>query len=671
MNITIPKIPEKTLALPSVKTLLSGLCVAVLSRTAIATMSPLGLAFAATFSPNCAYIALLGLGAGILNSGASGLKYIFSYLIYYILSYVKKTNDRSSRAYFLATSIIISGGVSLLMQGGDIVSGVFVIAESLICAGVYLLFTNIGRKTPLAHIAEITLLGGVLSGLSGVTLPYINVTVSAFSAIFVAMCICYACQTPSAVLGCMVLGFVMNVSGEDAVFACGAFALSAALASILADMGRFALTVGFLCGITVSALYKGSLPGANIVDIFAPMILFVLLPQSVHCKIGGFINSRFDLTCEEREKESRLAKKLRTVASALSVLGIGVSTGQADMENARTISDTIQSRVCRDCSLFESCWKNDSKGTYDNICEIWRTMERDGFCDSSNIPARFRQSCIRSESLLCEFRHAYELAKQSALLSGEAGEDRSIMARQYKEISNVLELLSREIESGCDTCEDYEARLCVQVTVMSQPKSGNASCGDTVVHFKKDGSYFVILCDGMGSGEGAKSQSRLAAKLFEEFLTAGFEKESALNMINSALALRADRESFSTADILEINLESGIAEFLKVGSAQSLIKTKEGIEVISSKSLPVGILEQVDAEPQTRCVAPGDLILMISDGVGEAGSGILKNEWLKKVLMLENRKDQELGRIILSGARSRTKFSDDMTCCVIRIKRER
>ena len=142
-------------------------------------------------------------------------------------------------------------------------------------------------------------------------------------------------------------------------------------------------------------------------------------------------------------------------------------------------------------------------------------------------------------------------------------------------------------------------------------------------------------------------------------------------MINSALALRADRESFSTADILEINLESGIAEFLKVGSAQSLIKTKEGIDVISSKSLPVGILEQVDAEPQTRCVAPGDLILMISDGVGEAGSGILKNEWLKKVLMLENRKDQELGRIILSGARSRTKFSDDMTCCVIRIKKER
>lgn len=669
MNITIPKIPEKTLALPSAKTLLSGICVAVLSRAGMAGMSPLGLAFAATFPPNSVYIALLGLGAGILHSGPAGIKYIFSYLIYYILSIIKKTDDPITRAYFLGTAFIVSGGASLLLSGADVVSGIYVIAEAVICGGVYLLFTNIGRKNPVAHIAEITLLGGILSGFSGVTIPYINVNVSAFLAIFSAMCICYACQTPSAVLGCMVLGFVLNASGENAVLALGAYALSAALASILADMGRFALSVGFLCGITVTALYSGSLQGTNIGDIFAPMILFVLLPQCVHCKIGSFINSRFDLTYEDREKESRLAKKLRTVASVLSDLGMGVSPAPAVMENAKAISDTVQARVCRDCSLFESCWKTDSKKTYDNMCEIWRTMERDGFCDSSNIPSRFRQSCTRSESLLCEFRHAYELAKQSALMSGEAGEDRSIMARQYGEIANVLELLSREIESGCDTCGEYEERLCVQVTIMSQPKNGNISCGDTVVHFKKDSSYFVILCDGMGSGDGAKSQSRLTANLFEEFLKAGFEKESAISMINSALALRADRESFSTADILEIDLERGIAQFLKIGSAQSLIKTKDGIEVISSKSLPVGILEQVDAVPESRCVAPGDLILMISDGVGEAGSGIMKNEWIKKVLMLENRNDQELGRMILSGARSRTRFSDDMTCCVIRIKK--
>lgn len=671
MNITIPKIPEKTLALPSGKTLLRGLAVVALSRAALEGMAPLGLAFAATLPPNCAYIALLGLGAGILDAGLSGLKYIFSFIIYYILSNLKKTDDRSIHAYFLGGALAVSGGASLLLLGADIMSAILVLAEAVVCGGMYILFDNIGKNTATAHIAEVIVIGGILSGFSGVTIPYLNVNASSFVSVFVALCICYACQTPSAVLACMVLGFVINASGENAVMACGAYALSAALASTLANMGRFALSVGFLCGITVTALYRGSLAGISVADIFAPMILFILLPERVHCKIGSLINSRFDVKYEDEDKEARLAGKLRTVAAALSGLGMSVSSAPAAMESARAISDTVSSRVCRDCSLFESCWKNDSKRTYENMYEIWRTMERDGFCDSTNIPVRFRQSCIKSESLLCEFRHAYELAKQSALLSGEAGADRDIMARQYGEISNVLELLSREIESGCGSPEECEAKLCVQVTVMSEPKPGNVSCGDTAVHFKKDGSYFVILCDGMGSGDGAKSQSRLAAKLFEEFLKAGFEKESAVNMINSALALRADRESFSTADILEIDLESGIAEFLKIGSAQSLLKTKDGVEVISSKSLPVGILEQVDAEPQRRCISPGDLILMISDGVGEAGNGILKNEWIKKVLMLENRKDEELGRMILSGARSRTRFLDDMTCCIIRIKKER
>ena len=671
MNITIPKIPEKTLVLPSGRWLLCGLLVVALSRATIAGMAPLGLAFAATFPLQSAYIALLGLAAGTLDTVGFGLKYIFSYLIYYILSNFKKTADCNKKAYFLGVAVAISGAAGLFWEGINIMSVIFLLAEAVVCGGMYLLFNNIGSKTAGSQLAQIIILGGILSGLAGVTIPYLDVNASKTITIFVAMSICYACEPPVAVLACMVLGFVTNASGENAVLVCGAYALSAAFASLLANMGRFALSVGFLCGITVTALYRGSLAGINIADIFVPMIFFVLLPDRVHHKIGSFINRWYSVEYEDEDKEIRIVGKMRTVAAALSSLGEGIFHTPESLESAKAISDTVSLRVCRDCSLFESCWKTDSKKTYENMYEIWRTMERDGFCDSTNIPARFRQSCIKSESLLCEFRHGYELAKQNALLCGEARVDRDIMARQYVEISNVLELLSKEIESGDNAIEEYETRISAKITVMSEPKPGNVSCGDTVVHFKKGGSYFVILCDGMGSGEAAKGQSRLAAKLFEELLKAGFEKESAVNMINSALALRADRESFSTADILEIDLATGVCEFLKIGSAQSLLKSKNEIEVISSKSLPVGILEQVDIEPQRRCVAPGDIILMLSDGVGEAGSGVLKNEWIKRVLMLENRRDEELGRMILSGARSRTRYCDDMTCCIIRIKKER
>jgi stage II sporulation protein E len=140
-------------------------------------------------------------------------------------------------------------------------------------------------------------------------------------------------------------------------------------------------------------------------------------------------------------------------------------------------------------------------------------------------------------------------------------------------------------------------------------------------------------------------------------------------MINSTLALKADRESFSTVDLMEFNMETGVCEFLKIGSAQSFVKTKDNITEISSKALPVGILENIEVETYQMELRQGDVILMVSDGIGEAGEGVLKNEWIKKMLSLEKRTDEDILHIILEGAKNRSRVNDDMTGIIIRIKK--
>ena len=57
--------------------------------------------------------------------------------------------------------------------------------------------------------------------------------------------------------------------------------------------------------------------------------------------------------------------------------------------------------------------------------------------------------------------------------------------------------------------------------------------------------------------------------LLEQFLEAGFTKETAVKMINSALVLRSDGKTFSTIDISSIDLYSGVCEFLKAGAANA------------------------------------------------------------------------------------------------------
>ena len=345
------------------------------------------------------------------------------------------------------------------------------------------------------------------------------------------------------------------------------------------------------------------------------------------------------------------------------------STPDRTVENKEEIFEKVRARVCRGCSMFENCTKQ--KTSFDNMEEIWQTMEESGYCDLTNMPVGFGQVCLRAERFLNEFRHIYELYKQNTLSYGAAKSSRYIMARQYNEISNVIELLSREIEAGEIEYDEGIRIFSPKVTVRSEAKTGYGVSGDTVIYFEKDNKFFVVLCDGMGSGDDAMHQSRLTARLFEKFLKAGFDKETSLRMINSALALKADQESFSTVDILEIDTETGDCEFLKIGSAQSFIKKKKEIGTISSKSLPVGILENIDAKPLRCKVEAGDIILMVTDGISEAGNGVLKADWIKKLLSLEKRKPWEIADLIIVGAKARAKFSDDMTCCVIKIEKRK
>lgn len=671
MNISIPKISEKTITFPPLKELLKGVILIVLSRGGIFGMSPLGVAFAATFGAKSGYIALIGLCFGMVNMGAAAIRYILTFFIYYILDYYKKIQSVKKRALTLGTLTAVFCGIELLFSGVSAMGTVLLILEAVLTGGLYWIFTYLGGKSIISRLAQMVILGSVLNGVQGAVIPYANISLSVFCAIFLALSFSYACRLSVAALMSGVLAFIMSIGSSNAVAFFGAFSICAGLGSMLSVYGKLGVATGFLAGLCVSALYSGTLAGAGVFDLFAPLIAFVILPEHIHYKISGLINRQFEAEFEETAAgENKIATQLKTVARAVCGLADGVTViPDRCTENKEEIFEKVRARVCTDCSLYETCknqGKNESK-----MEEIWKTMEEDGYCDLSNMPIGFGQICLKAERFLNEFGHLYELYKQNAISCGAAKSSRDIMARQYSEISNVIELLSKEIEAGEPEFDGTGRTISPKVTVRTEPKAGYSVSGDSVIYFERENKFFVILCDGMGSGDDAMHQSRLTARLFEKFLKAGFDKGTCLRMINSALALKADQESFSTVDILEIDTVTGNCEFLKIGSSQSFIKKKKEIGIISSKSLPVGILENIDAEPVRCNVEVGDVIVMVTDGVSEAGSGVLKGDWIKKLLLLEKRKPWEVADLIIEGAKARARFSDDMTCCVIKIEKRK
>ena len=60
--------------------------------------------------------------------------------------------------------------------------------------------------------------------------------------------------------------------------------------------------------------------------------------------------------------------------------------------------------------------------------------------------------------------------------------------------------------------------------------------------------------------------------LIEKFMEAGFLPDTALRMMNSAMVTHGENNLFSTVDLMRLELDSGIAEFYKIGAAVTFIR---------------------------------------------------------------------------------------------------
>ena len=187
---------------------------------------------------------------------------------------------------------------------------------------------------------------------------------------------------------------------------------------------------------------------------------------------------------------------------------------------------------------------------------------------------------------------------------------------------------------------------------------------------KEEGIFIASLSDGMGTGLNAYQESEKVVDLLEQFLEAGFSKEAAVKMVNSALVLRSDGKTFSTIDIASIDLYSGVCEFLKIGAATSFIRRGDWVESITSTSLPAGIFQQTDCEKTRRKLYDGDMIVMVTDGVLDV-LPVEHQEKMMKDIILEHQTNnpKELADYIVSRVRQykNGRFCDDMTVLVMGI----
>lgn len=132
------------------------------------------------------------------------------------------------------------------------------------------------------------------------------------------------------------------------------------------------------------------------------------------------------------------------------------------------------------------------------------------------------------------------------------------------------------------------------------------------------GKQGVALSDGMGSGEDAFRESSMVVEMLEELLGAGFPVKTAVQMMNTALVIGREEVRFCTVDVSLFDLYEGSCEFVKAGAAATFLKRKDEVEIIRSATLPIGVLQDIEIDSQTRKLQSGDYVIMVTDGVMDA-----------------------------------------------------
>ena len=264
--------------------------------------------------------------------------------------------------------------------------------------------------------------------------------------------------------------------------------------------------------------------------------------------------------------------------------------------DAQALLDRAVERACGTCSARNKCTQRLTLTTD----HILHPLEAD---------------CRKQGRLIPELRFAQERLKA---LNGDRQrlrEYRSALAQQYCFLGEYLRGLADQLPRKAKRAEPEFA---VQVAARSCGKE--RANGDRCLAFPgPECRYYVLLCDGMGTGLGAAQDGTAAAELLRQMLIAGFPAEHALESLNSLLALRGTAGAV-TVDLVELRLDTGSAGIFKWGAAPSWVLTRGGVQKIGTAAPPPGISAGENRMTVEKLsLHRGEVLILLSDGVDGEG----------------------------------------------------
>lgn len=430
-------------------------------------------------------------------------------------------------------------------------------------------------------------------------------------------------------------GLTLVLCGEGAQLGCG-FCMAAFLCTALPWEYKLLHAAAELFCTLAFVIFAPEVEPSAAVGAVMGCILFAVFPRGI-------------LFAEDVAIKPAQQSALERSAELLSSVGrIMQRTLNVDRSvQSAAVFDGAAEAVCRGCANWNNCWERNASQTYDALSGAAAHIFARGKAEKTDFPPQFLENCIRSEQFLHAVDEAVQQRRIQRQYQRKLTQIRAASAEQYGCLSAFLRSIA-EPQPMLYELPTYTAEVGYRTCGIRSDQI----CGDSGRSFTCGEWFYLILCDGMGTGGGAQNESRAAVKILSELIISGMDAENALKMLGAAYTLRADG-SFSTVDLLQLSMVSGEGFLHKWGAAPSYLQSASGLRQLGKPTPPPLVGKAACIRLSMK---HGQTLILTSDGV--------EKDVLKKVVQQGRRMTPtELAAAIVDASGE----NDDRTAAVLRL----
>ena len=349
---------------------------------------------------------------------------------------------------------------------------------------------------------------------------------------------------------------------------------------------------------------------------------------------------------------NRSYKMLQIEITKLQEKNKNLKTMKNDLEN---ISNAIKNTIQTD--------ENDSKTNFTSKEKELLVLLKNKYQNA--ISCKIKQA--KNEKYIIQIEFTNDKVKDKQYIA-------NISSILTKNLGDKIIFMKDEMADNYIQTYTSEDKYILQIGSSKVTKDGSSVSGDCNLQMKlEDGKYLLAISDGMGTGRGARSGSKLAIDTLEKMLKSGFDDEELIGFINDKVNINTDPEMYATLDFAILDMFTGNVKIAKSGACNTYIKNKKTVNVIKSETMPVGIVEKTELDVQTINVSDGDIIIMCSDGLLEIQNDISK-DWIQEYIKNINTTNvQKIADLIVAEAidNSFGIARDDITVIIAKVVKKK